>query len=125
MAGETILVIDDNLLNVKLVRTVLVNAGYVVHSANDGAGALIQLELAVPKLILMDLLLPDVDGFDLARQLKDDVRYRDIPIIAMTASDLVRDQERARAAGCEAYVSKPFEIDVLLRTVEQHLHETN
>jgi CheY-like chemotaxis protein len=125
VAGETILVVDDNLLNVKLARTVLVKAGYAVHTANDGAAALSQLERAIPKLILLDLLLPDIDGFELARQLKDDVRYRDIPIIAMTASGLLRDEERARLAGCVGYIGKPFEIDVLLRTIEHHLHETN
>jgi two-component system cell cycle response regulator DivK len=125
MAGETILVVDDNLLNVKLARTVLVKAGYAVHTANDAAGALAQLELVVPQLIILDLLLPDIDGFELARQLKDDVRYRDIPIIAMTASGFVRDEERARLAGCDAFLPKPFEIDELLRTVECHLHLTN
>ena len=125
MAGETILVVDDNPLNIKLARTVLVKAGYVVHIASDAPTTLAQLELVVPQLIILDLLLPDIDGFELARQLKDDVRYRDIPIIAMTASGLVRDEERARLAGCEAYLSKPFEIDVLLRTVEHHLHPTN
>ena len=122
MPGETILVVDDNPLNVKLARTVLVHAGYVVFDAYDALSALKQLEEVHPRIIIMDLLLPGMDGFELARLLKHDARYRDIPIIAMTASGLARDEERARLVGCESYMAKPFEIDALLRQIDHFLN---
>jgi two-component system cell cycle response regulator DivK len=117
MAGEAILVIDDNLLNVKLARAVLVNAGYKVHSAGDAAAAFAQLARVRPRLIIMDLKLPGMDGFELAHKIKHDPRYSDIPIIAMTASGLTHDEQRARLAGCDDYIAKPFEIEHLVATV--------
>jgi len=121
MAGEAILVVDDNSLNVKLARAVLENAGYEVHSAGDATTAFAQLELVRPRLIIMDLKLPGMDGFELARAIKDDPRYNDIPIIAMTASGLTRDEQRARLAGCDDYVAKPFDIDTLVATIARLL----
>jgi CheY-like chemotaxis protein len=121
LSGEPILVVDDNLLNVKLARSVLVHAGYTVYDAYDALSALKQLEVVLPRLIIMDLLLPGMDGFELARLLKHDERYRTIPIIAMTASGLARDEERARLVGCESYLAKPFEIEALLRTIDRFL----
>jgi len=117
MAGDAILVVDDNLLNVKLARAVLENAGYEVHSAGDATTAFAQLELVRPRLIIMDLNLPGMDGFELARKIKHDARYSDIPIIAMTASDLARDEEEARLAGCDDYIAKPFEIGKLISAI--------
>jgi two-component system cell cycle response regulator DivK len=121
MAGEAILVVDDNLLNIKLARAVLAHAGYEVHSAADAATAFAQLEVARPQLIIMDLMLPDMDGCELARKIKHDARYSDIPIIAMTASDLADDEERARLAGCDDYIAKPFEIGKLISTIARYV----
>jgi two-component system cell cycle response regulator DivK len=117
MAGEAILVVDDHLLNLKLARAVLVNAGYEVHCAGDATTAFAQLELVRPHLIVMDLRLPGMDGFELAHKIKHDARYSDIPIIAMTASGFASDEQRARLAGCDDYISKPFEIGNLIATV--------
>jgi two-component system, cell cycle response regulator DivK len=119
MAGEAILVVDDNLLNVKLARAVLQNAGYKVLSAGDATTALALLERVRPRLIIMDLKLPGMDGFELAHKIRHDPRYSDIPIIAMTASDLVRDEERARLAGCDDYIAKPFDNDTLIATIRR------
>ena len=122
--GNRILVVDDNPLNVKLARSILANAGYEVDAAADAAAAIRQLELALPQLIIMDLMLPEIDGFELARMLKHDVRYRDIPILAMTASGLARDEERARLVGCD-YMAKPFEIDALLTSVARYMRPSH
>lgn len=119
MTGEAILVVDDNALNVKLARAVLENAGYEVHTAGDATTAFAQLELLRPRLIIMDLKLPGMDGFELAHRIKHDARYSDIPIIAMTASGLARDEERARLAGCDDFIAKPFDIDTLIATIER------
>jgi two-component system cell cycle response regulator DivK len=117
VAGETILVVDDHALNVKLARKVLENAGYEVHSAGDAMTTFAQLELVRPRLIIMDLRLPGMDGFELAQKIKQDPRYGDIPIVAMTASDFADDERRARLAGCDDYISKPFEIGHLISTI--------
>lgn len=93
--GKAILVVDDHPLNVKLARAVLVHAGYEVHTACDATTALAQLEIVRPRLIILDLMLPGIDGFELARRIKLDARFSAIPIIAMTASGLGRDEERA------------------------------
>jgi len=117
MAGERILVVDDNLMNVRLARAVLETAGYEVQSAGDSTSAFAQLERLRPRLIILDLKLPGMDGFELAHKIKHDARYSDIPIIAMTASGLVRDEERARLAGCDDFIAKPFDIDTLIATI--------
>lgn len=121
MAAEPILVIDDNPVNIKLARAVLVRAGYVVHVAADAHAALASLEHLPPQLIITDLELPGVSGFELVARLKRDERYRRIPVIAMTASGLPDDEVRARGAGCDAYLTKPFEIDTLLALVAKLL----
>ncbi|HEY0254722.1 MAG TPA: response regulator [Kofleriaceae bacterium] len=123
MAGEAILVVDDNPVNVKLARAVLVRAGYDVHAAADAPGAFAILEECRPDLIITDLMLPEVSGFDLVAQLKADDRYAKIPIIAMTASGLPRDEERARAVGCDGFMTKPFEIETLLSLIRSSLSD--
>jgi CheY-like chemotaxis protein len=119
--ANSILVVDDNPLNVKLARAVLVLAGYEVRSACDATTMFAQLEAALPHLIIMDLMLPDIDGFELARQLKRDPRFADIPIIAMTASGLLQDEERARLVGCDGFLEKPFENETLVSTVAHYM----
>lgn len=121
MAAESILVIDDNPVNIKLARAVLARAGYTVHVAGDAHAALASLEQDRPALIITDLELPDVSGFELVTRLKQDERYRRLPVIAMTASSLTDDEVRARAAGCDGYLTKPFEIDALLALVTKLL----
>ncbi|MFT3698071.1 MAG: response regulator [Kofleriaceae bacterium] len=126
MASEPsvpILVIDDNPVNVKLARAVLARAGYEVTTAGDGQTALASIAHRMPALIITDLMLPDLTGFDLAVRLKQDDRYCRIPIIAMTASGIANDAERAKAAGCDAFMLKPFEMDALLTLVAKLLNE--
>ncbi|CAN5261737.1 N/A [soil metagenome] len=121
MAGELILVVDDDPLNLRLARAVLVNAGYTVDTAADGESMFARLEAARPRLVLTDLMLPGIDGFQLAAMLKHDPRYSDIPVIACTASGILNDEARARAAGCDDYLQKPFELDQLIATVARLL----
>ena len=122
--GELILVVDDNLLNLKLASAVLARSGYRVVDAIDASTMFMQLELELPDLIILDLRMPGIDGFDITRLLKHDPRYLDIPIIAMTASGLRQDEASARLAGCEYYVTKPFVFEHLLATIEEGLRFT-
>jgi two-component system, cell cycle response regulator DivK len=121
MAGETILVVDDNPSNAKLARVLLQEEGYDVHTAADAEEALRVVERCSPKLILMDIQLPGMDGLELTRRLKSSDATRDIVILALTAYAMKRDEERTKAAGCDGYLSKPFDIDQLTRLVAEHL----
>jgi CheY-like chemotaxis protein len=123
MAAKEILVIDDNAQSRKLARIVLEREGYIVRSAGNSEEALKLLESSIPRLILMDLQLPGIDGLTLTRQLKADARYRDIIIIALTAYAMKGDEAKATAAGCDAYLTKPVDIDHLANLVAARLSE--
>jgi CheY-like chemotaxis protein len=124
MAGEPILVVDDNPANLKLLRMLLVGESYDVRTAGDAGEALAILQQFRPRLILMDLQMPGMDGFELTRRLKGDVATRDIVIIALTAYAMKGDEEKARAAGCDGYVSKPIDTRSLPDLVARHIAVT-
>jgi CheY-like chemotaxis protein len=113
MAGEPILIVDDNPTNLKLVSFVLVKRGYQVRTANGAKEALEALEDHHPVLILMDMQMPGIDGFELTRLLKKDPATRDIIIVALTAYAMKGDEERVRAAGCDGYLAKPVDTRAL------------
>jgi len=109
MAGEIILVVDDNAVNLKLTRVLLVKEGYQVETAVDAEEALKKLEDLKPRLILMDLQLPGMDGLELTRRLKAAPGTKDIIIVALTAYAMKGDDEKAKAAGCDGYLTKPID----------------
>jgi len=121
MAGEPVLVVDDNSQNLKLVRVLLRTEGYEVRTAVDAEEALGELEGFTPRLILMDIQLPGMDGLELTRKLKADPTRRDIAIIAVTAYAMKGDEEKARAAGCDGYVAKPINVETFPRMVREQL----
>ncbi len=120
-APKHILLIEDQELNRKVVRIVLQSKGYTVVEATDAVEALASLETGVPRLILMDIALPGQSGEDLARQIKANLKWVDIPIIALTAAAMSGDKERILKSGCDDYLSKPIDIRVLVERVEAHL----
>jgi CheY-like chemotaxis protein len=122
---DPILVVDDNPMNLKLVRILLASEGYEVRTASDGEEALKVLACFHPRLILMDIQLPGMDGLELTRLLKSDPAQRDIIVVALTAYAMTGDEERARKAGCEGYVTKPIDTRTLPATVNQHLGDRN
>jgi CheY-like chemotaxis protein len=117
MAGEPILVVDDNPTNLKLAVVLLVGDGYAVRTADDAEQAIQILATYTPRLILMDIQLPGMDGLALTRRLRADPAYRGITIVALTAYAMKGDEEKAIAAGCDGYVTKPIDPDALLATV--------
>jgi CheY-like chemotaxis protein len=121
MASEPILVVDDHPQNLKLVRVILSAEDYEVRTAGDAEAALVMLESFTPRLILMDLQLPGMDGFELAKRLKEAPATRHIVIIALTAYAMNGDEERVFAAGFDGYISKPMDIPALRTIVAGHL----
>ena len=110
---------EDNLYMLTLRFDVL--GGYEIVSAPDGAKGIALAAAERPDLILMDLNLPVIDGWEATRRLKDDPATRDIPIIALTAHAMAGDREKALAAGCDEFDTKPVEFDRLLAKIEQVL----
>jgi CheY-like chemotaxis protein len=123
MAGEPVLIVDDNPQNLKLARVILVSEGYDVRTAVDAEEALRVLETFAPRLILMDLQLPRMDGLELTRRIKADPRHRNTIVIALTAYAMKGDDEKAFAAGCDGYMTKPIDTDALPRVVAGRLAE--
>ena len=118
-----ILIIEDQALNRKVVRIVLQSKGYDVIEATNADEALRCLEMDIPSLILMDIALPGKSGEELARQIKTDPNWCHIPIIALTAAAMTGDRERILKSGCDDYLSKPIDTQVLVKRVEHHLKE--
>lgn len=121
MSDQAILVIDDNPSNLKLFTFLLAQPGYTVTTAASAEQALAVLGRFVPDLIIMDLQLPDVDGLTLTRQLKADPKMNGVPIVAVTASAMKGDEEKARAAGVDGYMSKPVEKRAFRAMVASYL----
>jgi two-component system, cell cycle response regulator DivK len=118
-----VLVVDDNPVNLKLLRVLLTSEGLAVRTAGHAEQALEAIRASPPRLILMDVQLPGIDGLELTRRLKADPATRGIPIVAVTASAMKGDEERARAAGCDGYVSKPIDTRTLSALLAPHLQD--
>jgi len=110
----SVLVVEDNPLNAKLTRLVLQQDGCRVETAPNAAQALEVLSRFRPRVILMDLQLPGMDGFELTRQIKGDPALSGILVIALTAYAMKGDEQRAFAAGCDGYIPKPIETRTLM-----------
>ena len=121
MANETILIVEDSLLNRKLVQAVLGPHNYHLLIAVDGEEAIEVATRERPDFILMDLQLPKVSGYDATQRLKSQPETADIPIVALTAHAMAEERERALAAGCDGYITKPIDTRVFPGQVRQYL----
>ena len=121
MAGEAILIVDDNPENMILASFLLESEGYAIRSAANASDALDLLAVSRPRLILMDLQMPGMDGYELTRRLKADPSTREIIVVAVTAYAMKGDEARAREAGCDAYVPKPIDTRSLPLTIARLL----
>ena len=116
-----VLVVEDNPANMTLAVFLLQSVGHSVLSAMDAEAGLALARSEQPNLILMDIQLPLLDGYEATRRIKADPALRAIPIIVITSCALSGDHEKARAAGCDAYFSKPFSPRQLLAKVREYL----
>jgi two-component system, cell cycle response regulator DivK len=121
MSKGRILVVEDNMDNYELVRFVLERAGYDVFLAMNGRDGVAAARLQKPDLILMDLTMPEMDGWTAAEKLKADEITKPIPLYALSAHTLPSDRKRALEAGCDGYVSKPIHMAGFLEVVERAL----
>ena len=119
--AHTVLLVDDDIHNQKIFETVLRHSGFRVRMAASGDEALREARAELPDLILMDLSIPVIDGWECSRQLKADPATRHIIILALTAHAMRGDQERALAAGCDGYLSKPISPKKLVEEVKARL----
>lgn len=118
--AKKILVVEDDTDNRRIVAKVLSVDGYEVVEATDGLEALERARTERPHLILMDLALPNMDGWEATRRLKGDPETRHIPVVALTAVAMRGDEEQARAAGCDDYISKPARPAVIRELVKKY-----
>jgi len=116
-----ILIVEDNALNVKLFCDLLAAHGHEPQAVTDSRQALDAAHEFLPDLVITDIQLPHVTGFDLIRMLREDDQLSEVPIMAVTAYSASGDEERIRAAGAQAYVSKPISVMRFAETVDQLL----
>lgn len=109
-----ILLVEDNEMNRDMLSRRLTRRGYEVRIAVDGTQGLEMARNDLPDVILMDMSLPDVDGWEITRRMRAEASLRDVPIIALTAHAMEGDREKALAAGCDDYDTKPVEIERLI-----------
>lgn len=121
MANAEILIVDDNPVNLKLAHLLLTGEGHDVRTANDAEEALEVLKVFSPRLILMDIQLPGMDGLELTRRLKADPATRAITILGLTAYAMKGDQEKILAAGCDGYTAKSIDTRTLPEVVSHYL----
>jgi two-component system cell cycle response regulator DivK len=119
--GELILVVDDSEDNRDLTQILLECEGFEVRTAEDAAQALSVLRKYHPKLILMDVQLPGMDGLELTRRLRQDPSMQDVSIVALSAYAMAAEKESARAAGCDGYITKPINTRTFASAVRQYL----
>ena len=122
---KKVLVVEDNPMNQILAREILTANGYDVVEANTGSDAIKKVMAERPDIILMDLNLPEMDGITATKILKSDDNYRDITIIALTASAMKGEVERILAEGFDGYISKPIEVKKFIKDISSYIRKTD
>ena len=118
---KTILLVEDNEVNRRLAGFLLRSQGYEVREATTAAAAFEMVDKEHPDLIVMDIQLPGMDGLEITRKLKEQPATADIPVIAVTSFAMKGDREKALAAGCAGYVTKPIDKNTFIQEVAAHM----
>jgi len=119
--GKKILVVDDEELTTQLAKTFLEKYGFKVIIASDGETGISLAEAENPDLILLDVMLPSMDGFSVCKKLKENDNFKNTPILMFTAKGLSSDIEEGKAVGADEYIVKPFSGKALVATIRKHL----
>ena len=125
MSKGCILIVEDNMDNYELVRFMLERAGYDVFLAVNGRDGVDAARLQKPDLILMDLGMPEMDGWTASRKLKSDESTKSIPLYALSAHTLPQDRKRAMQAGCDGYLTKPIHVQSFLEIINKRFEKIN
>jgi two-component system cell cycle response regulator DivK len=120
-SAKTVLIVEDNELNMKLFNDLLEAFGYKTVKTRDGRKAVELAREHRPDLIIMDIQLPEISGLKVTQLLKDDKDLAAIPVVAVTAFAMRGDEQRIRAGGCEAYLSKPISVSSFMETVRRFI----
>jgi CheY-like chemotaxis protein len=116
-----ILIVDDEPHMVRLASYILEKAGYEVHQANSGHEALARLEAEVADLVLCDIMMPDMDGFEVVRAIRADPRWQHLPVVMLTSLGQESDLSRAKEAGADGYLTKPCSSSQMVSEVQRYL----
>ncbi|MFC1693199.1 response regulator [Candidatus Latescibacterota bacterium] len=119
--GAVILIVEDNEKNMRLISDLLSVSGYTTLKAVNGQQGVVLAREKKPNLILMDIQMPVMDGLEATKTLKNDKTTINIPIIALTSYAMKGDKEKMLSVGCDGYLSKPFHVNELLKTVAKYL----
>jgi two-component system cell cycle response regulator DivK len=118
---KTILIVEDEPRNLKLLRDLLQRFGYEILEASDGEQGVKLAGEKIPDMILMDIMMPKMDGLEATRIIKADEKTKHIPIIALTSYAMKGDREKTIEAGCDGYIAKPIDIKEVLKAIEHFL----
>jgi two-component system cell cycle response regulator DivK len=122
-SARSILYVEDNLENRILVQRILEAEGYTFLGASNANEGLQLARAHHPDLILVDINMPEVDGLTMTRELKSDIQFENVPVIAITANVMRGDRERTLKAGCDGYIQKPIDVDLLPRQIVHFLQQ--
>ena len=125
MPGQRILIIEDNVINRKIMRDLLRIHHYETFEAVNGLEGVKMAKELLPDLIMMDIQLPELDGYSATKRIKADAQTQKIPIIAVTSFAMRGEADRAKEAGCDAYITKPIDIRQVIMKVREFLPESN
>ena len=123
MSTGLILYVEDNVDNRTLIRRILMAEGYELVEAENATSAMEKIKEIKPDLILMDINMPDVDGYTLTARIRTVPGYESVPIVALTANVMRGDREKSLEAGCDGYIQKPIDIDSLPQQVERFMRK--
>ncbi len=112
-----ILIVEDNPVNQKLIAFLLARAGYTYEVAENGADALRRLDQSQFKLVLMDMMMPVMNGYDATKAIRANPKLKNLPVIALTANAMKGEDEKCRAVGCSDYLAKPYSKDQILNAI--------
>jgi twitching motility two-component system response regulator PilG len=124
MDRNRILIVEDEESLLKLESILLTSKGYQVYGATDGRSALEELKRIMPDLVLLDIMLPELDGFEVCRQIKENPETCHVPVVMLSARKNRQDVERGAQVGADAYVTKPFKSAKVMEIIESLLHPT-
>ena len=119
-----ILIVEDNPVNQKLIAFLLARAGYSYEVADNGAVALERLEQGQFKLVLMDMMMPVMNGYDATKAIRSNQKLRNLPVIALTANAMKGEDEKCRSVGCSDYLAKPYSKDQILNAISVQIRKS-